>query len=181
MFKLTHAISPEDSFAVEKAISFLVTNYNKSGHNPKPVILHSLRIASILMEMGYGKKLIIGAILHDMIEDTNVTPAMIRGDFGKEMLDLVAAVSFDKTITDPVAQYKDMYNRVLAHGKEAVALKSVDIAVNSLYIDLVPNRDKRKHLVEKGTYFLNATEAFSDEPAWQLLKARNSEEISKLL
>lgn len=180
MFTLNHAISPEDSFEIEKAILYLVTNYNESGHNPKPVILHSLRIASILMEMGYDKKIIIGAVLHDIIEDTNVTDEQLKEDFGKEVLDLVVAVSYDESISDPIEQYKDMYDRVLAYGKDAVVLKSVDIAVNSLYIDLVPDPDKRRQLVEKGTYFLDLMEAFSSEPAWQLLKTRNLEEIAKL-
>lgn len=165
---------------IEKAISYLVTNYNKSGHNPKPVILHSLRIANMLMEMGYDKKIIIGAVLHDIIEDTNVTDEKLKADFGKEILNLVNAVSYDESILDPVEQYKNMYDRVLAYGKDAVVLKSVDIAVNSLYIDLVPDPDKRRQLVEKGTYFLNLMEAFSSELAWQLLKTRNLEEISKL-
>lgn len=180
MFTLNHAISPEDSFVVEKAISYLVTNYNESGHNPKPVILHSLRIANMLMEMGYDKKIIIGAVLHDIVEDTNVNEEKLEQDFGQEISSLVKSVSYDETITDPIEQYKDMYNRVLALGKDAVVLKSVDIAVNSLYIDLVSNADKRKQLVEKGTYFLEVTQEFSAEPAWQLLKARNQEEISKL-
>lgn len=180
MFTLNHAISPEDSFEIEKAISYLVTNYNESGHNPKPVILHSLRIANILMEMGYNKKIIIGAVLHDIIEDTNVTDEKLKEDFGQEVLDLVIAVSYDESISDQIEQYKDMYDRVLAYGKDAVVLKSIDIAVNSLYIDLVPDPDKRRQLVEKGTYFLDLMEAFSSEPAWQLLKTRNLEEITKL-
>jgi len=180
MFTLNHAISPEDSFSIEKAISYLVTNYNESGHNPKPVILHSLRIANMLMEMGYSKKIIIGAVLHDIIEDTNVTDEQLKNDFGKEVLDLVTAVSYDESISDPVEQYKDMYDRVLAYGKDAVVLKSVDIAVNSLYIDLVADQGKKRQLVEKGTYFLDLMKAFSSEPAWQLLKIRNLEEIAKL-
>ncbi len=180
MFTLNHAISPEDSFEIEKAISYLVTNYNESGHNPKPVILHSLRIANMLMEMGYDKKIIIGAVLHDIIEDTNETDEQLRDDFGQEVLDLVIAVSYDESISDPVEQYKDMYDRVLAYGKDAVVLKSIDIAVNSLYIDLVPDPDKRRKLVEKGTYFLDLMEVFSSEPAWQLLKTRNLEAIAKL-
>jgi (p)ppGpp synthase/HD superfamily hydrolase len=180
MFTLNQAISPEDSFEIEKAISYLVTNYNESGHNPKPVILHSLRIANMLMEMGYDKKIIIGAVLHDIIEDTNVTDEQLKEYFGKEVLDLVKAVSYDDSISDPVEQYKDMYDRVLAYGKDAVVLKCIDIAVNSLYIDLVPDSNKRRQLVEKGTYFLDLMEAFSAEPAWQLLKTRNLEEIAKL-
>lgn len=180
MFTLNNAISPEDGFAIEKAILYLVANYNESGHNQKPVILHSLRIANLLMEMGYNKKVIVGAVLHDIIEDTNVTDEKLESDFGLEILDLVKAVSYDELISDPVEQYKDMYNRVVVYGKDAVVLKSVDIAVNSLYIDLVPDVEKRRQLVEKGTYFLNLTEAFSSEPAWQLLKTRNLEEVSKL-
>jgi len=181
VFTLNHAISPEGSFSVEKAILYLVTNYNESGFNPKPVILHSLRIANMLIEMGYDKKIIIGAVLHDIIEDTNVTDEQLKKDFGQEVLDLVLAVSYDESISDPIEQYKDMYDRVLAYGKDAVVLKSVDIAVNSLYIDLVPDPDKRRQLVEKGKYFLDLTEVFSSEPAWQLLKTRNLEEIAKLL
>lgn len=180
MFTLNHAISPEDSFEIEKAISYLVTNYNASGHNPKPVILHSLRIANMLMEMGYDKKVIIGAVLHDIVEDTDVTNEQLKNDFGQEVLDLVTAVSYDESILDPIEQYKDMYDRVLAYGKDAIVLKCVDMAVNSLYLDLVPDLDKRRQLVEKGTHFLILMEAFSTEPAWQLLKNRNLEEIAKL-
>jgi len=181
VFTLNHAISPEGSFSIEKAISYLVTNYNEPGFNPKPVILHSLRIANMLIEMGYDKKIIIGAVLHDIIEDTNVTDEQLKKDFGQEVLDLVLVVSYDESISDPIEQYKDMYDRVLAYGKDAVVLKSVDIAVNSLYINLVPDPVKRRQLVEKGTYFLDLTEVFSSEPAWQLLKSRNLEEIAKLL
>jgi (p)ppGpp synthase/HD superfamily hydrolase len=123
MFTLNQAISPEDSFEIEKAISYLVTNYNESGHNPKPVILHSLRIANMLMEMGYDKKIIIGAVLHDIIEDTNVTDEQLKEYFGKEVLDLVKAVSYDDSISDPVEQYKDMYDRVLAYGKRRCCFK----------------------------------------------------------
>lgn len=180
MFTFNHFISPKDSFEIEKAISYLVTKYNESGHNPKPVILHSIRVANILMEMGYDKKIIIGAVLHDIIEDTNVTIEQLGKDFDQEILDLVIAVSYNESISDPVKQYKDMYDRVLVYGRSAVVLKSIDIAVNSLYIDLVPDPDKRRQLVEKGTYFLDFMEAFSSEPAWQLLKSRNLEEIAKL-
>lgn len=181
MFTLKNAISPEDSFEIEKAISYLVINYNKSGHNPKPVILHSLRIAELLMEMGYDKKIVIGAVLHDILEDTEVTPEQFKFEFGEEMLSLVVSVSYDESITGSIESYKDMFNRVMIYGKESVVLKAVDIAVNSLYISLVPSLDKQKQLIEKGTYFLDLTKEFSDEPAWKLLQARNQECIKKLL
>jgi len=181
MITLKNAISPEDSFEIEKAISYLVVNYNKSGHNPKPVILHSLRVAELLMEMGYDKKIVIGAVLHDILEDTEVSPEQLKSEFGEGILLLVVSVSYDNTITDPIQSYKDMFDRVIAYGKEAIVLKAVDIAVNSLYINLVPQRQKRKELVEKGTYFLNLTKRYSSDPAWKLLQARNKECIKKFL
>lgn len=177
---LKYAISPKDSFVIEKAISYLVSHHNKSGHNSKPVILHSLRIANILMEMGYKNTIIIGAMLHDIIEDTDVTEEELKQYFGQKIRNLVKTVSYNEMILDPIEQYKDMYDRVLALGKDAIVLKSVDMAVNSLYIDLVPDINKRRQLVDKGTYFLDLTKDYSDEPAWQLLKTRNQEEISKL-
>jgi (p)ppGpp synthase/HD superfamily hydrolase len=180
MFTMNHAISPEDSFEIEKAISYLVANYSESGHNPKPVILHSLRVAAMLMEMGYDKKIIVGAILHDIIEDTKVTHEKLERDFTKEILALVTAVSYNKSIADPIERYKDMYNRVLNYGRDAVVLKSIDIAVNSLYIHLVSDIEKQKQLIKKGTQFLKLTKKFLDEPAWELLKKRNLEEIAKL-
>lgn len=133
------------------------------------------------MEMGYSKKIIIGAILHDIMEDTAVTPEQLRKEFNDDILALVESVSCDNLIIDPIESYKDMYDRIIAYGREAVVLKAVDIAVNSMYINLVQDFNKRKQLVEKGTYFLNITDKFSDEPAWKLLKERNLEEITKLL
>lgn len=181
MITLKNAISPEDSFEVEKAISYLVINYNESGHNPKPVILHSLRVAGLLMEMGYNKKIIIGAILHDILEDTNVAPKSLKRDFGEDILSLVKAVSYNRLITDPIQLYKEMFDRILAHGTDAVVLKAVDMAVNSLYINLVPEHHKRKRLIEKGEYFLDFTKAFFNEPAWQLFKTCHQRCIKELL
>lgn len=180
MFTINHAISATDSFVIERAVSFLVTQYNKSGHNPKPVILHSIRVASLLIEMGYSKNIIIGAVLHDILEDTATTHQEVLDAFGEDILDLIQAVSYDDTITDPTEQYKDMYDRIMRYGKDAIVLKAADIALNSLYIPLVTDPDKRKHLVEKGSYFLDLTKEFSNEPSWLLLKQRNLEEIAKL-
>ncbi len=180
MLKMRNAIPPNQGFEIEKAISCLVTNYNKSGHNQKPVILHSFRVAMMLLEMGYEKQIVIGAILHDILEDTDMTSGQLKEEFGQEILELVLAVSYDESIKDPIEQYKEMYKRIVVYGKDAVVLKTVDIAVNSLYISLVPDDKKQRALVEKGTYFLELTKDYEKEPAWQLLKERNIEEIARL-
>ena len=56
---------------LEQAIIFLVTTFQQSGNNPKPVILHSIRVALFLYEYHYPEEVIIAGALHDLVEDTN--------------------------------------------------------------------------------------------------------------
>lgn len=73
----------------------MVAKYGTSGNNSKPVILHSIKTAFYLMEKGYDKNIIIGALLHDLIEDSNVNVFDIKKEFGLEIAEIVDAVSFD--------------------------------------------------------------------------------------
>lgn len=41
---------------------------------------------------------IVGAVLHDTIEDTNTTPVEIKSLFGEEVLSLVLEVTNDKSL-----------------------------------------------------------------------------------
>lgn len=175
-----HFISPEDSFRVEHAINFLVTRYAESGHNPKPVVLHSIRIAIYLMELGYEADIVMAAVLHDLIEDTKTTRDDIEKEFGKEIADMVNTVSFRTEIYDPVAQYKEMFQRVIASGRKAVAIKAADIHCNSIYIQLVSDRAKQEFLVEKMKAFVDMSEDFNDEIVVKNLLQRYKEERGRL-
>lgn len=54
---------------IEEAIKFLVFTVQESGMNPKPVILHSIRVWLNLQNLGYDKDVVVAAILHDILED----------------------------------------------------------------------------------------------------------------
>ena len=173
-------VSPEDGFEIEKAISFLVAEYAKTGSNLKPVILHSLRVASLLLESGYGKSVVIPAILHDILEDTKVAEAEVESAFGSRVLELIKALSYDETITDKTERYKDMYARTLLLGKEAVVIKAADLQINGIYIRLVSEKAQQEFLINKVKYFLDLTAAFSDELAWKSLNARYETELARI-
>jgi len=177
---MNHFISPEDSFAVEKAIQFLISEYTKSGHNPKPVILHSLRVGLYLLELGYEKDIVITAILHDLIEDSDVTHSDINEKFGSKIADWVLAVSFKSDITDKVERYKEMYKRVVLTGRQAVIIKAADLHANSIYIHLVPNYEEQKALVEKIEFFISLTKEYSNEPVINKLKEVYENEVNRL-
>ncbi|HEY3904799.1 MAG TPA: HD domain-containing protein [Streptosporangiaceae bacterium] len=57
-----------------------------------PHISHSLAVALIVAELGLGTAAVCAALLHDVIEDTPCTPALLRSQFGDEIADLVDQV-----------------------------------------------------------------------------------------
>lgn len=172
-------INPEESFKIEKAISYLVETYKKSGKNPKPVIFHSITVGTYLFELGYDTDTIITGILHDLIEDTDATLEDIENNFSPEIASYVEAVSFKSDINDPVKQYKDMFNRTFLAGKVPTVVKSVDILLNSFYIHLVSDISKQKFLIEKMNYFIKNSEQFSSEIALIKLNERYTEEVQR--
>lgn len=62
----------------------------KSG---EPYISHPLEVARIITEIKLDHQSIIAAILHDVLEDTDVTKAGIIAEFGKEVAEIVDGVT----------------------------------------------------------------------------------------
>lgn len=56
-------------------------------------IIHPLGVADILADMGMDASTIAAALLHDVIEDTNVSLFSIKKEFGSEVADLVDGVT----------------------------------------------------------------------------------------
>lgn len=61
-----------------------------------PYILHPLEAAAIVGTMTTDDEIIAGAVLHDVVEDTDTTVEQIRGLFGDRVAELVASESEDK-------------------------------------------------------------------------------------
>ncbi len=59
----------------------------------EPYISHPVAVAGTLAEMHFDAQTIVAAILHDVIEDTEITTAEIEAQFGAEVANLVDGVS----------------------------------------------------------------------------------------
>lgn len=64
-----------------------------------PYIVHPLEAAAIVAGLTEDPEVISAAILHDVIEDTEVTYEILEEEFGKRVADLVAEESEDKSKT----------------------------------------------------------------------------------
>ena len=62
-----------------------------------PYISHPMEVMQILSRNDYVDDVIIGGILHDVLEDTDATQEEIIGLFGEDILDFILAESEDKS------------------------------------------------------------------------------------
>lgn len=78
----------------QKAIDFATKahagQFRKSGD---PYIVHPLAVLKIVEDWGMDEDTCLAAVLHDVIEDTNVTLADIKNEFGEQVAFLVDGVT----------------------------------------------------------------------------------------
>ena len=90
-------------------------------HSGEPYIVHPLNVAYILADVGLDDSTICAALLHDIVEDTDVTDDDLRKIFGEEIADMVAGVTklgtmmFSSVEERQVEDYRKMF---LAMGKD---------------------------------------------------------------
>ena len=58
-----------------------------------PYIVHPLATAEILADYGMDEPTLVAALLHDIVEDTDISLEDVRADFGEEVADLIDGVT----------------------------------------------------------------------------------------
>ncbi len=95
-------------------------------YSGRPYIEHPRAVAGMLREEGFGDEVVAAALLHDLLEDTEVSAEEIRERFGERVAGLVDVLSDDPSI-EPYERRKDaLRETVLAAGPEALAVYAAD-------------------------------------------------------
>lgn len=90
--------------ALLRAASFAATAHTgqtrkSEGDAPIAYINHPLAVASVLADAGVDDLgVLMAACLHDVIEDTDVTEADLRKEFGNQVAEIVLEVTDDKSL-----------------------------------------------------------------------------------
>jgi (p)ppGpp synthase/HD superfamily hydrolase len=91
-----------------------------------PFVLHPIEAASLLERSHYPDHVVAAAVLHDVLEDTDVERSDLEERFGADVADLVATVSDDPSIEDTERQKEDVRERVRRAGGYAPAVYAAD-------------------------------------------------------
>ena len=84
----------EDLATIEKAYHYAEELHRgQLRQSGEPYISHPLNVAYILSEMHADTDTICAGLLHDTLEDTNITKEAIAEDFNKEVANLVDGVT----------------------------------------------------------------------------------------
>lgn len=144
---------------MDAVIIYLAQTVLDSGHNEKPVISHSIRVGMTLFNWGYSREVVIAGILHDIIEDTNLTENELRAEFGEKITGIVSSGTFDSRIQSKQAQNYDMFMRCRNYGFDALIVKCADIFDNIDYFIPTPGYEElANYLIEKYHLFLEISE-----------------------
>lgn len=169
---------PELEHKMEEYITYLVKRFKPLCFNEKPVILHSIRVANNLYELGYDENIVLCALLHDVIEDSSITIENIKNDFDEATADLIKSLTGNNNIKDKVKRDENLIDKSVKYGFDSLIIKCADILDNSHYHYLIDNDNDELNdrLFKKYSYFLNKATMIRDEPIYKKLE----KEVKKL-
>ena len=137
-----------NSDSLNKAYSFaLEAHQNQKREEGVPYIIHPVAVAKILTELKLDSATITTGLLHDTIEDTNVTYETVKKEFGEEVANLVEGVTKISALEDKASDDSKAENfrkLILATSKDirVLLVKLADRLHNMRTIQFVKDKDK---------------------------------------
>ncbi len=136
------------SDSLNKAYNFAMdAHQNQKRDEGVPYIIHPLAVANILTELKLDSATITTGLLHDTIEDTNVTYETVKKEFGEEVANLVEGVTKISALEDKASNDSKAENfrkLILATSKDirVLLVKLADRLHNMRTIQFVKDKEK---------------------------------------
>ena len=137
-----------NSESLSKAYNFaLKAHQNQKRDEGVPYIIHPVAVAKILTELKLDSATITTGLLHDTIEDTNVTYETVKKEFGEEVANLVEGVTKISELEDKASEDSKAENfrkLILATSKDirVLLVKLADRLHNMRTINFVKDKEK---------------------------------------
>lgn len=134
-------------------------------------------LLTVFKESTNRDKLVAALLLHDTIEDCDVSFSEIEREFGTNIASIVMELTNDKTITDKDEQKERMIQKLLTMSNYGLACKLCDILHNLSDVDGARSKFG-KQFIKKTTIYIDALESGRKLTASQ---KRIVDEIKKML
>jgi len=193
--KLLGYFNPKDQAYINRAFQYAFEGH--SGQNRKsgePYITHPLHVAIYLCELNFDKETIAAALLHDLIEDTEISYNDIKKEFGEEVADIVDGVTkLDKIkySTNEEAKADAIRKMVIAMSKDirVLILKLADRLHNIQTIEY--HQDWKQEKIANETLYVYAPLAHRlgfqsikhvlEDKSFKILHANQDKEIKDMI
>ena len=142
-------LNPE---TLSKAYKFaLEAHENQKRDSGDPYLIHPVAVANILSDLKLDSATIATGLLHDTIEDTRITYATVKKEFGKEVADLVEGVTKISLLEGKVTQNSKAENfrkLILATSKDirVLLVKIADRLHNMRTLNAIDDLSRKKRI-----------------------------------
>lgn len=145
----------------------------RKGTTDVPNWTHSFHVRDALVKFGFPEEVCLAGLLHDIVEDGDVTFDELRTQgFSERVVHLVDLCSHDKSIPDGDGRWVKMLARLVdARDKDAWAIKIADITDNLRSCHTMSDERQKFMYETKGPLLLSLTwKLMGDTGVWQELK-----------
>lgn len=128
--------------------------FRKSG---EPFYSHPLEVAYVVSDYNLKTDVIASSILHDIIEDTQVTVGMIQGAFGQRIAEIVDRLTRNRPDGTKLSVEEILNNSYQAKDKEALLIKLFDRLHNIQTLGALSPEKVKKITKEMLNFFIVAS------------------------
>ncbi len=124
----------------------------------EPYIAHPVAVATLLRELGGSPSMIAAGFLHDVIEDTDITPDQLEAEFGTEVKELVEGVTkiskfnFSTKTEREAENFRKMF-LAMARDIRVIVVKLADRLHNMRTLEHLPDAKRRRIAMETRDVF----------------------------
>lgn len=150
----------------EKAIRYVIKSFENYKRIKEDINMsaHSISVGFMLKDLGCKEEIIIAGLLHDVLEDTNISFEQLENNFGTEIANLVLKVSEDKSISDWRLRKENFINHLKTQNEDILLIEVADKLDNLL-------SDYDLWLKKKDDVFINNDRTF-DDYIWYYLEMK---------
>lgn len=152
--KVSASYSEKEVNQLKKAYVFAARAHKgQTRRSGEPYLSHPLEVASMLADMKLDSTTLLAGLLHDVLEDTDITAVDLRENFGQEVADLVEGVTKMSRVQEssPEVRQAETIRKIILtmiNDLRVIFIKLADRTHNLKTLKFLPE-DKQKQIAKE--------------------------------